>query len=238
MGFLDHSTNNIIIDAVLTDEGRRRLANNRGLGVRSFSFSDDEIDYTLIEKYGRAVGKEKIIKNTPIFEAQTKGNLAAKYRMLTIDDPTIVYLPSMLLSGTGIANNSLTINRQQAASIVNFSVQVSSEAINIPSNLYDSSFVVTVNSRFLELTTSNIAPTIEPGTRTAFYSIPNTNDSEVNSSVSARGSFGLRAAPGLDDTLYSIYANTSDSNTITTVVSIIGASSGIRTELLVNVTRN
>ena len=30
MGFLDHSTNNIIIDAVLTDTGRRMLANNQG----------------------------------------------------------------------------------------------------------------------------------------------------------------------------------------------------------------
>ena len=30
MGFLDHSTNNIIIDAVLTDKGRELLARNNG----------------------------------------------------------------------------------------------------------------------------------------------------------------------------------------------------------------
>ena len=30
MGFLDHSTNNIIVDAVLTDAGRRALARNDG----------------------------------------------------------------------------------------------------------------------------------------------------------------------------------------------------------------
>ena len=30
MGFLDHSTNNIIIDAVLTDRGRELLAANDG----------------------------------------------------------------------------------------------------------------------------------------------------------------------------------------------------------------
>ena len=28
MGFLDHSTNNIIVDAVLTDKGRASLARN------------------------------------------------------------------------------------------------------------------------------------------------------------------------------------------------------------------
>ena len=30
MGFLDHSTNNIILDAVLTDAGREALARNDG----------------------------------------------------------------------------------------------------------------------------------------------------------------------------------------------------------------
>ena len=30
MGFLDHSTNNIIVDAVLTDIGRQKLAANDG----------------------------------------------------------------------------------------------------------------------------------------------------------------------------------------------------------------
>lgn len=73
MGFLDHSTNNIIIDAVLTDTGRRLLADNQGkFRIAFFSLGDDEVDYSIIEKFGRAVGKEKIVKNTPVFEAQTK----------------------------------------------------------------------------------------------------------------------------------------------------------------------
>lgn len=236
MGFLDHSTNNIIIDAVLTDEGRRRLSSNRGLGVKSFSLSDDEIDYTLIEKYGRAVGKEKIVKNTPIFEAQTRANLAAKYRMLTIDDPTVVYLPSMQLSATGLSGNSITINRASPIT-VNFEIKTSSQTQSVPNNLYDTNFVISLNSRFLDVTNSNISPTIEPGTRTAYYTIPNIIERDSFSNTSAKGSIVLKAAPGLDDTLYSIYANNSDPNTITTFVSIIGASSGIRTELIVNVSR-
>ena len=78
MGFLDHSTNNIIVDAVLTDTGREFLAANRGdFKIAYFSLSDDEVDYTIIERFGRSVGKEKIIKNTPIFEAQTIGTIEA-----------------------------------------------------------------------------------------------------------------------------------------------------------------
>lgn len=43
MGFLDHSTNNIIIDAVLTDTGRQMLANNQGnFRIAFFSLADDD----------------------------------------------------------------------------------------------------------------------------------------------------------------------------------------------------
>lgn len=70
MGFLDHSTNNIIVDAVLTAEGRAKLAAGN-LVISSYSFFDTEVDYTIIKKYGVVVGKEKIEKNTAILEAST-----------------------------------------------------------------------------------------------------------------------------------------------------------------------
>ena len=70
MGWLDHSTNNIILDAVLTDYGRQQLAfANSSFNITHYALGDDEVDYKIIKKYGRAVGKEKIEKNTPIFEA-------------------------------------------------------------------------------------------------------------------------------------------------------------------------
>ena len=53
MGFLEHDTNNIILDAVLTDLGRQFLARNDGsFSIVKFALSDDEVDYTLIKKYG------------------------------------------------------------------------------------------------------------------------------------------------------------------------------------------
>ena len=74
MGFLDHTTNNIIVDAVLTDVGRSKLAQSGvtgGLNIVKYAFADNEVDYTLLKKYGETVGREKIEKNTPIFEANT-----------------------------------------------------------------------------------------------------------------------------------------------------------------------
>ena len=68
MGYLDNSTNNVILDAVLTDYGRQQLASaNNAFSITYYALGDDEVDYRLIKKYGRAVGKEKIEKNTPIF---------------------------------------------------------------------------------------------------------------------------------------------------------------------------
>ena len=101
MGFLDHSTNNIIIDAVLTDRGRELLAKNDGsFRVVRYAFADDECDYTIIKKYGRTIGKEKIEKNTPVFEAQTVASMAVRYPLVSYSDPNLIALPTMALSST------------------------------------------------------------------------------------------------------------------------------------------
>ena len=52
MGFLDHSTNNIIIDAVLTDRGRELLARNDGsFEITKFAFGDDEVEAIPEERF-------------------------------------------------------------------------------------------------------------------------------------------------------------------------------------------
>ena len=45
MGYLDNST--IIVDAVLTDLGRKNLAEQGALDVSFYSFGDTGVDYTL-----------------------------------------------------------------------------------------------------------------------------------------------------------------------------------------------
>ena len=75
MGFLDNSTNNIIVDAVLTDLGRELLAQNDGsFSIVKFAFGDDEVDYGIIKKFGRTVGKEgkkeEVEESTPAEEEE------------------------------------------------------------------------------------------------------------------------------------------------------------------------
>ena len=126
MGFLDHSTNNIIVDAVLTDVGREKLAAATSAEnfVASYAFADDEIDYTMIKKYGTIVGKEKIEKNTPIFEASTNAELGVKYYLSTSANP-IVAQPTMAATLTNRTLNrttletSLTISLTDSEQILN-----------------------------------------------------------------------------------------------------------------------
>ncbi len=151
MGFLDHSTNNIIVDAVLTDAGRKTLAKNDGSFVISkFAFGDDEIDYNTIKRFGVTVGKEKISKNTPVFEAQTNGDLALKYRLLSVSTPDLVILPVLAVSFSGVGN-SYNRSGTTTGDIEVTQKMLSSGTAQVPVDLVDSNFVVQYDNRFLSV---------------------------------------------------------------------------------------
>jgi hypothetical protein len=98
MGFLNNS-GDIILDAVLTDTGRRLLAKGDGsFNITGFSLADDEIDYSLY-KSTNAPGLEDIdIRKTPILEANTNSSTAIKYRLMTLLNTEFVYLPVIRLA--------------------------------------------------------------------------------------------------------------------------------------------
>ena len=139
MGFLDHSTNNIIVDAVLTDVGREKLAaaTTAENFIASYAFADDEVDYTLIKKYGTIVGKEKIEKNTPIFEASTNAELGVKYYLSTSANP-VVAQPVVVPTPT-----KRTLNRTNLETTVNISL---TDDENIMANV---EYFITYDSRFM-----------------------------------------------------------------------------------------
>lgn len=135
MGWLDHSTNNIILDAVLTDYGRQRLASSRGdFKVTRFSLGDDEVDYRIIKKYGRTVGKEKIEKNTPIFEALTNQNVALKCPLVSVED-----------NGTSLSTSSLPYLTSNPATI------------NLTTTDFSKDIIITQNYRITTSTSVNEA---------------------------------------------------------------------------------
>lgn len=95
MAFLDNS-GDIILDAVLTDEGRKRLARGDGtFRIVKFALSDDEIDYSTFNKThasGSAYYDLEILQ-TPILEAFTNNAASLKSRLMSIPRTNLLYLP-------------------------------------------------------------------------------------------------------------------------------------------------
>lgn len=107
MAFLDNS-GDIILDAVLTDTGRYRLAKADGsFRIAKFALGDDEIDYSLYnsaDSRGSAYFDEQIL-NTPIFEAFTDNYSGLKSKLLSIPRNDLLFLPVLKM-------NTLVPNRQ------------------------------------------------------------------------------------------------------------------------------
>ena len=103
MAFLDNS-GDIILDAVLTDEGRQRLARGDGsFKIARFALGDDEIDYQLYNKddsRGSAYYDLNILQ-TPVLEAFTNNTSMMKSRLLTIGRNELLYLPVIKLNQRG-----------------------------------------------------------------------------------------------------------------------------------------
>jgi hypothetical protein len=100
MAFLDNS-GDIILDAVLTDAGRERLARGDGsFKIAKFALGDEEIDYALYDKddaRGSAYYDLEILQ-TPILEAFTNNTSTMKSTLLTITRNNLLYLPVIKLN--------------------------------------------------------------------------------------------------------------------------------------------
>ena len=109
MAFLDNS-GDIILDAVLTDTGRMRLARGDGsFKIAKFAFADDEIDYSNYDKNhasGSAYYDLEILQ-TPVLEAFTNNASSMKSKLISIPRTNLLYLPVIKLnegfSGTATA---------------------------------------------------------------------------------------------------------------------------------------
>jgi len=205
MGFLDHSTNNIILDAVLTDLGRRALSRNDGsFSIFKFAFSDEEVDYGHIVNFGRTVGKEKIEKNTPILEATTQGNLGQKYRCRSVNNDSLTRLPTLALE-TSLTNDTVVLSRTGTSTTAptNKTVvvkQAISGAGTMDPDLTDFSFRVTLDNLFLTL--SGKVPDSVDENDMAVYTI------EANPSITSQNTSNLNlvvVARSVSDDLFDSY---------------------------------
>ena len=105
MAFLDN-TGDIILDAVLTDIGRKKLADGDGsFKITHFSLGDDEINYALYDTNLSTARRDLEILQTPILEAPTDSSAASKYRLLTLENNDLLFLPvARLNTKTGGGN--------------------------------------------------------------------------------------------------------------------------------------
>lgn len=95
MAFLDNS-GDIILDAVLTDTGRMRLAKGDGsFRITKFALGDDEINYRLYDKDQPSATADINIRTTPVFEAFTNNLSSLNSRLVSITRNDLLYMPVM-----------------------------------------------------------------------------------------------------------------------------------------------
>ena len=101
MGYLDNST--IVVDAVLTKQGRKLLALGQGLNISYFTLTDTGVDYSLWNPdhpsgsayYGEA------IENLPNLEALPNSAYFMRNNLLTLNRD-VKAMPYVTLNGSGI----------------------------------------------------------------------------------------------------------------------------------------
>lgn len=237
MGFLDHSTNNLILDAVLTDVGRQFLARNDGsFSLHKFALGDDEVNYNVIAKYGRTVGKEKIEKNTPIFEALTNQQHSQKYRLVSVSNPNLLRLPTMTLTGDANVdglNNVITLGRNQQKTATATVEQTIKNETTIDVELRDQTFIIEVPNRFMQVlrqTPENI-----DGQQRATYIL--TRSPAENSFGGSSVQFTL-SVKSLTDALFTVYGTTANKAKIKVFIKVTGVQSGAVRDIAVIIDKN
>ena len=155
MAFLDNS-GDIILDAVLTDTGRMRLAKGDGtFKIVKFALGDDEIDYGLFDK-NHASGSayyDLQIMQTPVLEAFTNNTSVLKHKLMSMPQTNLLYLPTIKLNPTS----------NDAASAVSLTLgsgnSITGAAAVTSSNVASGIFIVPANeetlTKFGEAATSN-----------------------------------------------------------------------------------
>ena len=100
MGFLKND-GDIILDAVLTDTGRMRLARGDGtFKISKFAFGDDEIDYGLYNKNhpSGSAYYDLTILQTPVLEAFTNNTSTMNSKLVSVGQKDLLYLPVIQLN--------------------------------------------------------------------------------------------------------------------------------------------
>ena len=222
MGFIP-SDGDIIVDAVLTDIGRQKLARNDGsFRITSYAFGDDEIDYSLFNPSTGSSFVDEQILNTPIFEANVNERLSINTLLITITNPDLKYLPKLTAD-----NSSITIGEeagQSAGVSTRFYQGTNQNSRIVPVEIQDSAFLIELSNDLLYI--ENNTPTDITPYGTAIY-ILQRDDQLIQSSRGAQVSFKIRPQ-SLSNSIWSVLSEgVAPNRTITTKIKCVGVNSGM-----------
>lgn len=129
MAFLDNS-GDIILDAVLTDTGRARLARADGsFRIAKFALGDDEIDYGLYDKAAASNQQDLEIMQTPVLEAFTNNSSLLKSRLLSVPRTNILHLPILKLN-TNFSSTKMNTAQVSSPSFIVAADEDTTDAVN------------------------------------------------------------------------------------------------------------
>lgn len=99
MAFQD-STGGIVLDAVLTDLGRKKMAQGN-FDITKFALGDDEIDYALyVPAMAGSPEDDTKVMDTPIMEAFAGQNANINYGLQNFIRDDIIYYPQLKINST------------------------------------------------------------------------------------------------------------------------------------------
>ena len=213
----------IIVDAVLTDIGRAKIARNDGsFRIVGYTFCDDEIDYSLFNpSTGSSYADEQIL-NLPVFEANVNEKLNGNFPLITITNPNLKYLPVLSTD-----NSTITVGEesgQSAGVSVRFYQSTNQNARIVPVEIQDSGFTIEVPNDLLYI--ENQAPTDITPYGTAIYVIQR-DAALIQASQGSQVTIKLRPQ-SLTNTIWNTLGQgTAPRRTISTKVRCRGINSGL-----------
>jgi len=222
MGFLPND-GDIVVDAVLTDIGRQKLARNDGsFRVVAYTFADDEIDYSLFNPSTGSVFVDEQILNMPIFEANVNERLSVNYPLITITNPNLRYLPILTSDSP-----SVTIGEergQSAGMTIRFFQNTNQNARVVPVEIQDSGFQIEVANELLYIENETATDVTPYGT--AIYVLA--RDAQlIQSSQGSQVTFKIRPQ-SLTNTLWGMLGvGVAPKRSIMTKIKCTGINSGL-----------
>jgi hypothetical protein len=233
MGYGDND-GDVFIDAVLTDLGRLRLAQNDGsFQVVRFRFGDDEVDYRNWNEVTGSDAKDRKILDTPLFEAFPNETIALKYSLITIRNAKMQYLPSMVSKPTSVSLKEQTDSVGGGVDVTVYLESSRAQTI-LPPEIVDVNYSVQVDNDLLFIT--NEYPTSISPFGAAHYVIP-AQSGQQTAAGGTEGKFTLRVQT-LSSELFDILVGSTVARPrqITTNVVVTGQQSGLVVSIPVTIT--